>query len=156
MKKVMAAVLFILAVALVFFFILGKNKASPLLLLKDAESGKVFASYELPQGEFGVSFIHSVNKTQVLEIYKVEGNEIYLEGCIYYSFGAGVAEELPEGWELKLSEDGEMIISNIHKKIERLSYFVGTVSDHILHIEGKEWSLRELCGRNTKLLFELG
>lgn len=146
----------VLAAALAFLLFLGEYKPPPLLLLRDAESGRVFASYELHKEHFGVSFIHSVNKTKVLEIYGVEGDEIYLEACIYYSFGAGVAEELPEGWELELGESGEMIISNIHKRIDRLSYVIGTVSDHILEIEGKERSLRELCGRNAKLIFELG
>ena len=154
--KFRAAVFSILAAAFSFVLFLGEYDAPPMLLLKNAESGKIYASFELPENEFAVSFVHSVNKTQVLEKYKVEENEIYLEGCVYYSFGAGVAEELPEGWKLSYGGSGEMIISNIHKRIDRLSYFVGTVSDHILHIEGKERSLIELCGRNTKLIFELG
>lgn len=154
--KVRVASLLILAAALAFFLFLGEYEKPNELLLKDADSGRIFARYDLPSGEFGVSFIHSVNKTQVLESYKAEKDGIYLEGCVYYSFGAGVAEELPEGWELSYGANGEMIISNIHQKIQRLSYFVGTVSDHILHIDGKERSLTELCGRNTKLLFEIG
>lgn len=154
--KVRAAALSVFAAVLAFFLFLGEYKAPELLLLKDADSGKIYGAYELPRGEFGVSFIHSVNKTQILENYKTVNGRICLEGCVYYSLGAGVAEELPEGWTLKYGGGGEMIISDIHKEIDELTYFVGTVSDHILHIEGKERSLRELCGRNTKLLFELG
>ncbi len=46
-----------------------------------------------------------------------------------------------------------MIVSNINKKIDHLTYFVGTVSDHILRIEDKEISLRDLCGKGAHIEF---
>ena len=40
-------------------------------------------------------------------------------------------------------------------KMPWLSYIVGTVSDHTLTLHGEEISLRELCGRNSKVAFSV-
>ena len=125
------------------------------LVLKDAESGKIYSSYDLEPGDtFSVEFIHSVNRSPVRDIYTVgEDNEIYVTSTVYYGFGAGVQTEIAEGETLEY-KDGAMIVGNINKKIPYLAYFVGTVSDHVLGVGEKEISLRELCGRNTNVVFE--
>ncbi|MBP5166158.1 MAG: DUF1850 domain-containing protein, partial [Oscillospiraceae bacterium] len=106
-----AAVLIITAAALTAAF-------SPLcLVLKDADSGEVYAAVPVKEGEeFSVTFTHSVNKTDETELYLVRGGEIWLTGCVYYSFGAGVAEVLDESWSLDIGDGGEMIISDIDMK----------------------------------------
>ena len=128
---------------------------SPLcLVLKDADSGEVYAAVPVKEGEeFSVTFTHSVNRTDETELYAVRGGEIYLTGCVYYSFGAGVAEVLDESWSLAAGDGGEMIISDINMKMTPLRYVVGTVSDHILSIGGRQISLRELCGQNSSVIF---
>ena len=45
------------------------------------------------------------------------------------------------------------IVSGFDKEMPYLSYIVGTVSDHTLTLHGKEISLRDLCGRNSKVEF---
>jgi len=46
-----------------------------------------------------------------------------------------------------------MVVSGFDKEMPYLSYIVGTVSDHTLTLHGKEISLRDLCGRNSKVEF---
>ena len=46
-----------------------------------------------------------------------------------------------------------MVVSGFDKEMPYLSYIVGTVSDHTLALHGKEISLRDLCGRNSKVEF---
>ena len=75
---------------------------------------------------------------------------------IYNNFGAGVQTEIEEGQKLEYGENGEMIVSGFDREMPWLSYIVGTVSDHILTIHGKEISLRELCDRNSKVEFSCG
>ena len=129
---------------------------TPGLVLSDAETGRVYARIPLEEGDsFSVTFRHSVNKSDVTEIYERRGREIWLTGCVYYDFGAGVAEVLDPAWELAAGEDGEMIISHIDMKMTDLTYIVGTVYDHILRIGGGEIILNELCGRNTKVHFSI-
>lgn len=123
------------------------------LALCDGDTGAEFARYPLEVGEeFSITFIHSVNATPVTDYYDVdEQGTITLLRTVYYGFGAGVPFDLNEGETLSYDENGAMIISGIDRVIPDYLIFVGTVSDHTLKIGEKEISLRELCGRNTKL-----
>ncbi len=130
--------------------------APPGLCLSDPETGKVFATCVLRNGEtFSVSFRHSVNQSDVTEIYERRGKDIWLTGCIYYDFGAGVAEVLDPGWTLETGKNGEMILGNINTKMEDLTYIVGTIYDHVLEINGEKIVLNELCGKNAKVQFSI-
>jgi len=136
--------------AAVFFARLGGGN----LVLRDGDTGQEFAKYPLEVGgEFSITFIHSVNATPVTDYYDVdEAGTITLRRTEYYGFGAGVPFDLNPGEELSYSdEDGAMIISGIDRVIPDYLIFVGTVSDHTLKIGEKEISLRDLCGRNTKV-----
>ena len=148
-----AAILVIAAVAL---FVLPRF-GTPGLLLTDEQTGRVFARLPLEDGEsFSVTFRHSVNKSDVTEIYERRGKEIWLTGCVYYGFGAGVAEELDPSWTLETGANGEMILGNIEQRMDGLSYIVGTVYDHILRIGDRSIVLNELCGKNCKVRFSIG
>lgn len=105
------------------------------LVLRDGDTQKIYASYPVKEGDsFAVGFIHSVNKSPVIDIYYIEDHDIYVEETIYYSFGAGVQTELNPGEKLDYGPDGAMIISNIHKNFQTfgLNYSVGVVSDHTM------------------------
>ena len=147
-----AAILVVAALALLGLFLLREPK----LVLSDQDSGRVFARLPLADGDsFSVTFRHSVNKSDVTEIYQRRGREIWLTGCVYYGFGAGVAEVLEPGWTLENGDNGEMIIGNIEMKMNDLSYIVGTVYDHILEINGEKIILNQLCGKNAKVDFSV-
>ena len=140
------------AVALLSVYLLH----TPGLVLSAQDTGRVFARIPLKDGDsFSVTFRHSVNKSDVTEIYQRRGNEIWLTGCVYYGFGAGVAEVLEPGWTLENGENGEMVIGNIEQKMYDLTYIVGTVYDHILDINGEKIILNELCGKNAKVCFSI-
>ena len=146
-------VFFAVAALLVFLLFTTGGAA---LQLRDGESGRIYVKYEAYEGmTFSVSFIHSVNKSRVKETYEIKDGAIYLQSCLYSDFGAGVATEVEEGQTLTYTEDGEMLLSGFNRKIDGLSYIVGTVSDHILSIEDEEISLRSLCGRNSTVRFEV-
>lgn len=147
-----AAILVVAAAAILAVFLLREPK----LVLSNDESGKVYARLPLKDGDsFSVTFRHSVNKSDVTEIYQRRGREIWLTGCVYYGFGAGVAEVLEPGWTLENGDNGEMIIGNIEMKMNDLTYIVGTVYDHILEINGERIVLNDLCGKNAKVHFSI-
>ena len=147
-----AAILVVAAAAILAVFLLREPK----LVLSNDESGKVYARLPLMDGDsFSVTFRHSVNKSDVTEIYQRRGREIWLTGCVYYGFGAGVAEVLEPGWTLENGDNGEMIIGNIEMKMNDLTYIVGTVYDHILKINGERIILNDLCGKNAKVHFSI-
>ena len=131
--------------------------SAPCLILKDGETGAVIRSFPVREGEeFAVTFIHSVNQSPVTEVYQIRNGEIYVVRTIYYAFGAGVPSELAEGQRLAYAEDGAMVVTGIDRRLTRLSYIVGTVSDHTLAIGGESISLLRLCGRNATVRFETG
>ena len=158
MKKTRTKLLLITAAILIaaVISIVMAGQRSDRLILTDADTGKVYARYPLAEGAcFSVAFQHSVNKTPVEEIYENRGGRIVLTGCIYYSFGAGVAEELDPSWTLSYGENGEMILSDINLPMNDLTYVVGTVYDHMLTIGGEQVNLRALGGRNSRVHFEI-
>ena len=108
----------------------------------------------MQEGErFSVQFKHSINLSPVIDVYEIEGRDIYVEETIYYHFGAGVQTQLNEGETLTYGDDGSMVVGNIHQKRNNVGYIVGTVYDHVLTVDGQEISLRDLCGKNTAVRF---
>lgn len=148
------AVLVLIVASSVFLYFVF---SVPCLLLKDGDTGEVLAEYPMSEGdEFSVTFIHSVNKSPVTDVYEFRGSRIFVVRTIYYSFGAGVQSEVREEQVLEYGDDGSMIVSGFERQMDRLSYIVGTVSDHTLHINNESFSLRELCGRNATVHFVCG
>jgi len=127
------------------------------LEIRDSESGKVYGRWPLEEnGEFSIEFIHSVNQSPVREFYSVENGMIRLRAVRFFSFGAGMKSDLDGG--LSFSRDGDaMVISGYTTtfKDNELNYIVGTVSDHLLFINGETISLRQLCGRNAHINIHL-
>ncbi len=155
MKRLLteAAIVVMIAASVFIYFILS----SPCLILKNGDTGKTLAVYHIDgKNEFSITFVHSVNKSPVTDVYEIRNGDIYVVRTIYYSFGAGVQTEIEEGQTLEYGEDGSMIVSGFDRPMDNLSYIVGTVSDHILEINGNSVSLRELCGRNTTVRFSSG
>lgn len=147
---VAAAAIACLAIAAAVLFFLPAER----LTLRNAETGRLYAAYPLEKGEeFSITFIHSVNQTPVTDCYDVdEDGMIFLRKTIYYGFGAGVPSDLDPKTRLSYEEEtGAMVVSGLDQEIPAFYLFVGTVSDHTLDIGGEEISLRELCGRNTKV-----
>lgn len=122
------------------------------LLIRDQNTGEIYGRFEVEEGEiFSITFIHSVNQTPVTDRMLITEKGFDAYETIYSSFGAGVQTELLEGETLSYDQEGNMIISGFNHSYTSLNLIVGTVSDHILTIAGREISLRELCGRNASV-----
>jgi hypothetical protein len=105
-------------------------------------------------GEFAVEFIHSVNQSPVRDTFGVEGVLIRPRSVRFFSFGAGMQTDLEEGQTL--TRDGDaMVISGFKSSFRELNYIVGTVSDHLLFVNGETVSLRDLCGRNAHITISI-
>ena len=124
------------------------------LVLRNGDTNADSARLRVKVGDvFSVTFIHSVNKYPLTDVYEIRDHKIYVIRTIYNNFGAGVQTEIEDGQTLTYDENGEMVVSGFDKEMPYLSYIVGTVSDHTLTLHGKEISLRDLCGRNSKVEF---
>jgi hypothetical protein len=124
------------------------------LILFNADSGEIYAEFQVEEGQrFSITFIHSVNKTPVTDVYEIRGGEIYVVETRYYSFGAGVQTEIEEGQTLTYAEDGAMVVSGIDRLMSGMIYVVGKIYDHRLEINGSVYSLTELCGKGSPVEF---
>lgn len=136
------------------FFIIGQRERK--LTLYDADTKEIFASFRIDDGfRFSVEFIHSVNKSPVKDEFEIRSGEIYAYKTTYSSFGAGVQTELREGETLSYDKEGNMVITGFNIMYDELNIIVGTVSDHILFINGEEVSLTELCGKNKAIVIDV-
>ena len=135
-------------------FIIGQRERK--LTLYDADTKEIFASFRIDDGfRFSVEFIHSVNKSPVKDEFEIRSGEIYAYKTTYSSFGAGVQTELREGETLSYDKEGNMVITGFNIMYDELNIIVGTVSDHILFINGEEVSLTELCGKNKAIVIDV-
>ena len=157
-KTYAGTALCVVAVILALVVISGKQLfTDPVqcVVMTDAETDEVYFQQPLEaDGVFSVSYIHSVNKSNVEEYYRLEDDELYLFRARYRAFGAGVATELEEGQTLSY-EDGYMIIENIHYQIPNLVYRVGTVSDPLIHIGEQTWHMKDLAPELTSVRFTI-
>ncbi|MFI3227227.1 MAG: DUF1850 domain-containing protein [Clostridia bacterium] len=148
----------ILVVAVIFVAVTAiftLNNTGDCLVIKDANTGKTIASYELFEGgKFSVGFKHSVNQSLVEDRYVIENSQIMVYETLYYHFGAGVQSEILEGQTLTQTDDGGMVVGNINTVMTNLIYSISPVYDHILKINEQEISLKELCGDTRHILLE--
>ena len=100
---------------------------------------------------FSITFVHSVNQSPVTDEFLVLEEGFKSHRTLFTSFGAGMETGTEEGQVLTYEEDGTMVLSGFQNHYERFQLIVGTVSDHMLKISGKEISLRELCGKNASV-----
>ena len=148
----MAAIMVVVIAAILAF----NYRSGDDLVLRNGDTNEEFARFRVSEGdEFSVRFIHSVNQYPLTDVYEIRDSKIYVVRTIYNNFGAGVQTEIEEGQTLEINENGEMVVSGFDQEMPWLSYIVGTVSDHTLTLHEEEISLRELCGRNSKVAFSV-
>lgn len=126
------------------------------LTLTDPRTGEEYARFPVEEGtEFELGFIHSVNKSPLIDCYEIRDGRIYVVRTIYYGFGAGVESVLEPGETLTMAEDGAMVVSGFSDN-DRTGGIksVSTVSDHWLTIGGETISLRDLYGAGTLIRFD--
>ncbi len=156
MKKYsVAAVIVVLITAVILCCVCCRNDGLKLVIC-NSETEDVFMEFPISEGdEFSVEFIHSVNQSPVKDVFVIRDEKIFVDRTVYSAFGAGVQTEIEEGQTLTYDEDGNMIVSGFNIEFPQIKYIVGTVSDHILEIDSKVISLRDTCGRNAHIYFEL-
>jgi len=90
--------------------------------------------FPLPGNVFGLSWEHSVERTEWRETYAVgPGGEILLTASTFESAGAGLPERLAGGEVFRL-EGGTMRIEGRRVPIADLRVRLSDVSPHLLHV----------------------
>ena len=77
-----------LVVAATFLALLWPRQTR--LVLEEPDSGQLYAWFPVEEGSrFSITFIHSVNKTPLTDVYEIRQGEIYVTETKFYGFGAG-------------------------------------------------------------------
>ncbi|HHY47586.1 MAG TPA: DUF1850 domain-containing protein [Firmicutes bacterium] len=115
----------------------------------------VFSRRVSPGDQFTIQFIHSVMKTPVSEIFRIDGPENFdLVESIYYSFGAGLPSEELEGQEIVL-EDGHLRITGFRRSFRRLLLAIGRVARHHIVIGKESIPLASLAAPGTSIVIQV-
>jgi hypothetical protein len=141
--------------ALLFvFFILLPDTAYLLLSI----NGCTVYQAKVTDGEiFSVSYIHSLNKSEVEEFYQVRGDNIYLVKLVYATFGAGMSTDAGAegGKTFSYDDKGRMVIEGYDKLLPSIDYFIGAVADHTLHIKGQDIRFTDIGAPREVLRFQI-
>lgn len=153
-KRLIAAAVLMMFITAAAFLI--NALSAKYLVIYNSDTGARYITEKAENGlMFSVEFVHSVNRTPVKDTYIIENCEIRAYSTTYRSFGAGVQTALEGDQVMTYDDEGNMVITGFDVTYDPLRYIVGTVSDHILTLGGKEISLRDLCGRNARIVFEV-
>jgi len=126
--------------------VLGAGAAS-------AECLRVAAPHEvrcLPMrgGTFQLSWIHSVERTEWRETYRVDSGQVILTASEFSSAGAGLPDCLLPG-EVFHNRSGRMWIDHRHIPIRDLRIRLSPLSHHVLHVDGRDLDLTALFGESV-------
>ena len=128
----------------------GCNPYEDTLVIYDYDNGKECLKIDLNgEDEFSIDFIHSVNKSNVKEIYKIEGKEIVCHTLVYSAFGAGMPDAIEPPLSLEYDQDGNMVITGYNIRFSNdnpLTVAISIPYDHTITVGNKTYSLGDLVG----------
>lgn len=154
-KKTLIAAALVTAAILFLIVLIGKQPQEEriILMVQDTKTKALLYETDITDTkEFSISFTHSVNKSDVEEFYQVQGSNMVLFRAKYKAFGAGVATAIENKQTLHYEND-YMVIEGLHQVINPLSYFIGRVSDQILHVNGQSIYLKNIGTPGQSITF---
>lgn len=126
----------------------------PALLIFDYSSREVILREPLAYGRsFAIRYIHSVDRSPVFEIFRVEkGEGLILEETGFRMFGAGMGHWEGHG---KLVREGDWTkIKDINRTLGSFILRVGSLEvAHTVVVDDKEWNLSQVAaGRRVVVM----
>lgn len=150
MKKVLKVTTLLVLIGWVLFF----YPLISVLAISDYENNRIIAVFRQSQAEFfHIEFTHSVNKTPVREYFRLLDCGIMLKRAEYSSLGAGMPI-LPEtdSSEILFAED-TIILDQINLCSEMITYRIGDISRHTLHIKDQAWLVGDFKPDKSAFVF---
>ena len=97
-----------------------------------------------------IKFIHSVQKTPVLEELVFDGENFILLRTVYQSHGVGLPFLESDGTFRE--EDGKFIFENMNRKIESLELRTGKGTELCIELDKKVFELYKIFPAGTKIV----
>ena len=143
-KKIFIVTLIIVT----FLFATNQQKIFVTAEVDGAEKivGAVDAKKNLP---LEINFIHSVQKTPVIEELEFDGEKFILRRTKYKSHGVGLPFMESDGNFHEV--DGYFIVDDMNRAIENLSLRTGVGTNLKIKLDGEEFKLYEIFPAGTKI-----
>lgn len=143
MKNYLAA-----AIILAFFFVIGNEKIFVTAEVNGEE--QIVKTLEERRGlQLEISFIHSVQKTQVIEELEFDGDDFVLRRTKYKSQGVGLPFLESDGTFRE--EDGYFVMDDMNRPVKNLALRTGVGTNMTIKIDGEEIKLYEIFPVGTKI-----
>jgi hypothetical protein len=115
--------------------------AERVLVVTDADSGERLAAIPVESGStITLAYTHSVEKTPVRDVYRVEGERLVNDRMVFHSYGAG----LPANQPVERTDDGAFVVTP-NRSYERLAVSPGERAGHELIVDGDRRDLVALA-----------
>jgi len=105
--------------------------------------------------EFGISFIHSVNKRPVHDTLRAARDSLVIVRSRFDAFGAGMPETTTAQGVLRVAPDG-WLEWTVNRPVPEVVLRVGRVADHRLRLKARSLPLSELAPPGAPLAFRSG
>jgi len=130
----------IIVLATIFIFFTNFNLVyTKVLLIEDLEKDSVH-TITVPQGKFTLSYIHSVHKTPVHDVFEIdEQNQMVLVESSFSSLGVGMPYTEENG--TFHSSNGEFKITGLNRKFDAIPILVSPIPKHTIKVGDESFPL---------------
>jgi len=129
----------LIAVALLLFFVNFKFESTKVLLIA-SERENVKQTIIVPQRKFTLSYIHSVQKTPVYEVFEIaEDNRLILIETTFSSLGVGLPYTQENGYFR--NEQGKFKLTGLNREFTSIPIRVSPIPKHTITVGEKTFPL---------------
>ncbi|HHX23787.1 MAG TPA: DUF1850 domain-containing protein [Thermoanaerobacterales bacterium] len=122
----------LIAVTLLLFFVNFKLEKTKVLII-ESETENIKHTIKIPQKKFTLSYIHSVQKTPVYEVFEIdEDNKLILKETTFSSLGVGLPFTEENG--VFRNEQGKFKLTGLNREFTSIAIRVSPIPKHTIII----------------------
>ena len=141
------------AMSAIIFLVINFGKEKIFVIAEVDGKEKIITSADAKKNlPLTINFIHSVQKTPVIEELEFDGENFILLRTKYKSHGVGLPFLESDGNFRE--ENGIFIMDDMNRKIKNLELRVGLGTQLTIILDGKEFKLYEIFPAGTRIIIE--
>ncbi|WP_022665013.1 DUF1850 domain-containing protein [Desulfospira joergensenii] len=117
--------------------------AGQIVISRFPEKGELFRIPLGPEKQFSLSFIHSVSKTEVIDVYEIRGREIIQTREIFSAHGAGLPSSPEEPGGLFWEQKDQHFVLHMERPMPRLVVRTDKNYKNRLTVQGRTVNLNQ-------------
>lgn len=128
----------------------------PILVIRDSKTEQLVWSSRIQNDDtFGIRWTHSIHRSSVEELYRMEQEQIILSEMTFHDYGIGMENDLAPGEQL-VFQDGQFRILHMNRLFPALHLITGQVrADHTLLFAGTQIPLRSLTDPGSAITIQI-